>query len=101
MRKILGNGVLRINKDIRLILYPNPASDQLKISFTADKVEKYYCKIADAQGRTVFLDNFVVTRGNNQHVLSDAFAKLAPGYYKLLLYSNSNNISGSFVKVRE
>jgi hypothetical protein len=98
IRKILGNGILHKNNNNLFSIYPNPASDHLEISFNAEKTEKYYCKIADALGRIVYQDEFIINRGNNQLLLNNSFAKIPAGYYKLFLFSGSNNFSGPLIK---
>ncbi|CAN5664026.1 hypothetical protein BH11BAC1_BH11BAC1_00030 [soil metagenome] len=48
-----------------IIAYPNPASDQLNVSFTSSKQEKYSFKIVNVLGDVMFNEVVETVEGEN------------------------------------
>jgi hypothetical protein len=64
-------------------IYPNPASDQVTILFTADKVESNTINLMDISGRIVFTTSIESVIGDNQFQLN--LYDFAKGMYMVII----------------
>jgi hypothetical protein len=80
-----------------ITLYPNPATDQLKLDFNADATDILRIKITDFHGRIVKQIQTNVSTGLNQVTID--VSELASGLYTIQLKdSNKLNDTKSFTK---
>lgn len=79
-----------------IVLYPNPSSDLLNISFTAVKQSAVNLEIIDVLGKQVHAENFTAQTGNN---LRSIFVnKLKNGLYMVKVQIGTELIIERFVK---
>ena len=62
-------------------VYPNPATDDLYMSFSLTESATVRCRLTDLAGRTISVESFAADAGTNLHTLN--VASLAPGFYIL------------------
>ncbi len=74
-----------------LVVYPNPATSQTTISFTAPTTGKYTMFITDAQGRTLQTHQLELQKGSVAKKISTA--SYAPGIYHVTITDNKQIIS--------
>jgi hypothetical protein len=79
-----------------LVLYPNPAAHQVRLTISAQRKEKLNYRVFDNAGRLVMEQASMVLAGAN--VFSIDITKLSSGLYYLTLNSNSINEQMNFVK---
>jgi ELWxxDGT repeat protein len=77
-------------------LYPNPAYQQINVSFTATRKEKFEYRIIDSKGRIVLQQSEQGQSGINR--VSIALNRLPAGVYFISLASPSLNKNMQFVK---
>jgi len=86
-----------IDDKLTLQVYPNPATDNIELSYHLDKSTQVYADIFDSKGSKVKS----VTRGlqiaGAQKMAIDV-ADLSSGLYNVVLYMNNRNIETKFVK---
>lgn len=89
-------GVLGINELdlIALNVYPNPASDEVNVSFEAANAD-YTIKLVDLQGRTVA--NQILTNLNGTQVVTIPTSNVAKGSYIVSITSNGMTSTKSVV----
>lgn len=80
-----------------LNVYPNPAKDQVNLSFTAEKESKAIIHILDIQGRSLMKEQKTTQRGENTWQLN--IGKLAAGTYLLRIEQDGGSLTKRFVKV--
>jgi hypothetical protein len=90
--------VSRINslESSKIMLYPNPAIEQLQIRFETSKTEKAYLKILNIQGRVFHQQTISCLRGTNLETIS--VAKLSAGVYICYLQTSDKIESIKFLK---
>ena len=71
-----------------LSIYPNPAHDQLTLSFTAAKTTAMILTLSDVIGRTVLTEKRTAVEGLNTYQLD--LTKLVKGLYLLQVEMNDN-----------
>ncbi len=71
-------------------VYPNPANDQLTISFDDKTILKGEVRIIDVVGKQVYFNNF------NQPVMQIELQNLSEGYYTCLIFEKGHMHSGHF-----
>ncbi len=79
-----------------LVIYPNPASDKLIVSFSLDKKNEVKLKISNIMGEVIINDEYLVLQGNNTNILD--ISDLIPGFYLLSIYNNNNCNTLRFIK---
>lgn len=82
-----GVGVNTNEKIKNIIVYPNPVSELLNISFNSEIPEELYCEIFTIEGVNVFSEKFSVNNGVTNKVIS--VGNLSKGIY-LLKLTNKN-----------
>jgi hypothetical protein len=82
--------VQAVNKNYELLVYPNPAHNQLTIVCSASDKE-YDVMFIDALGRTVLQKRFSATEKID-------ISNLSNGLYQLKLLHNNNALVSKFVK---
>jgi PKD repeat protein len=83
--------------DQAMILYPNPVTDQARISFEVKKSSSLTVRITDLAGRTVLNRDWQVSQGKQEIVLP--VGELPAGIYQVLLIPEDKAmISGKFLK---
>lgn len=94
--EIRGNVITDLNKnkitDPAILLYPNPSSDLLNISFNSDSQSIVRIEIFDVLGKKVFEENFNAQIGNNVHTIF--VSRFKNGLY----YVNFNGSAQRFTK---
>ena len=79
-----------------IVLYPNPSSDLLNLSFTSDKQSNVSFEIIDVLGKQVYSENFIAQTGNN---LRSVFVnKLKNGLYFVKIQNGNTQTVERFVK---
>ena len=83
--------------DYPILIFPNPSSDIIEISFEDLNNQFRYIELLDAKGRIikVISDDALNTEANN---LKFDIKELDLGVYFLQIYLDNNIVSGSFVK---
>jgi len=72
-------GINEINVSNSFYIFPNPANNQVKISFSSDREESYNVRLIDVTGRTIITDNQIAVSGDD-HYLMDV-STIARGVY--------------------
>ena len=80
-----GVGISDKNNDLadKILLFPNPAKDELHINFTSFETENIQLSITDILGKTVLKQDFESKQGENNILLQ--IDKLQTGYYFLTI----------------
>lgn len=80
-----------------LLLYPNPVTDQARISFEVKKTSSVNIMITDMAGRTIYSQEDLVSAGSQEIILP--VRNLPAGLYQVLLIPEDRVvISGKFLK---
>jgi alpha-mannosidase len=80
-----------------ILLYPNPAQDQLKFQLIADKQSRYNVWITDISGKTVIkVSPPLFEQGNNYFTIDTE--NLPTGSYTLIVANDQNKYVRQFVK---
>jgi ELWxxDGT repeat protein len=87
---------LSVTSKIDFGLYPNPATNEIKLAIVASRKEKMDYQVFDNAGRMVMLETKQVLSGMNR--LSVDINKLSAGVYYIKLSSNSISKKLQFVK---
>jgi len=69
-----------------MTICPNPANDQLNITFSMQSSETVNCRLTDATGKVLQIENLKATSGENRHSID--VSNLANGFYMLELSTN-------------
>ncbi|ULQ53382.1 T9SS type A sorting domain-containing protein [Flavihumibacter fluvii] len=88
------NGTVSSN-EVKLYLYPNPASNQLTLQWAANQNGLALIKITDMTGRQLLQQTFDGTRGNNQKTLP--LKGMVPGSYILIMQADGKTHTVKFV----
>ena len=72
-------------------IYPNPATDKLKVLIKANNLSNYQLTIRNSLGQLVFKENY--ERGNKNRVEEINVSHLPKGVYFLNFWSAKHNIS--------
>lgn len=84
-----GNGLM--------VIYPNPAKDQLNVEYTSERSGRLELQVIDSKGAVLMSEKMTVTTGRNLETLN--IATLSQGMYLLKYIDADGNISFSkFVK---
>jgi V8-like Glu-specific endopeptidase len=78
----------------KFLLYPNPVSDVLNISFVKE-YGPFSLSVFDVIGSNVLTLSFT----GNQDVIKIPVDRLNPGFYRILFYNCKNVLTKSFVKI--
>jgi hypothetical protein len=73
----------------QLLLYPNPAAEQLSLMFTLTQQEAVILSIQDLQGRTLWQEQKMLSAGNN--LIKVPVAHFAAGAYLMVLETESGS----------
>jgi hypothetical protein len=79
-----------------LAVYPNPASEQINVSVSADEPAKANLRIVDNSGRIVKQEKVDLQKGSNS--LSYNVQSLATGAYHLIIATETQSYSTTFIK---
>ena len=79
-----------------ILVYPNPAKDELNVAITNPLSQKYTIKVYDAQGKLVITKK--EEAGYGQHVCKLDISKLAKGGYVVMVVEDENISSYRFMK---
>ncbi|MDQ3016545.1 MAG: T9SS type A sorting domain-containing protein, partial [Bacteroidota bacterium] len=77
--------------------WPNPANENLNISFISKDISPAQLRMLDLMGQELMADEFVATIGLNKH--SVKLADLPEGTYMVQIKTNGNTISKMIVVV--
>ncbi|HVZ96513.1 MAG TPA: T9SS type A sorting domain-containing protein [Chitinophagaceae bacterium] len=81
----------------QLLIYPNPAQDELKFNLILDKQARYEVRVIDMTGRTVLqAPPPLFERGGNNFTINTS--TLAKGTYTLFIANSENKFVRKFVK---
>ena len=80
----------------KLLLYPNPATDQVTLSLYAPQNEKAQVRIIDANGKVVLNQTLNLSQGTTPQTIN--VAKLAKGYYFINTLTEEGNTTERFIK---
>jgi hypothetical protein len=81
----------------RMVIYPNPAKDQLNVEYTSERSGKLDLQVIDSKGSVLMAEKMNITTGRNGRSLNISF--LSTGMYLLKYIDGDGNISFSkFVK---
>lgn len=94
--KEVGTKRKKHSKKFELTVFPNPATNQINVSTDVDKPAKYWVKIADATGRTVFREKDFALNPNSSNLIS--VSHLPKGIYFITLYNRLGNSTVKFIK---
>lgn len=76
----------------KLVLWPNPASDHINVSFTAEKADHAVVSLVDGTGRTVLQQtNFEIKPGIN--LIRENISGIAPGTYWLTIATEHGKVN--------
>ncbi len=78
-----------------LLLYPNPASDVLRIKYEKQAADNLSIRVFDMQGKTL-----IVKQVNDRETLEVDVSQLRAGYYLLQLIDGGERMVAKFVKVK-
>lgn len=92
----LTTGIGNVQVFEELAVWPNPAADQLTISFNSTITGNTTISIFDLNGRIVRTLNSTFNKGTN--TLTIPVADLANGMYSIRIENNGNSIAHRFVK---
>lgn len=73
-----------------LSIYPNPATDNIFVKFTASDAQKVTCKLMDAAGKILQNSTFTATIGENTHEIN--VSSFASGFYMVELDTDSGKV---------
>jgi len=83
-----------------MLLYPNPATDQARISFEMKKPSGIEIQITDMAGKTVYSGTSMLSEGKQDITLP--VGKLPAGVYQVLLIPEDHVImTGKFLKLKQ
>ncbi|MBU1369801.1 MAG: endonuclease [Bacteroidetes bacterium] len=82
-------GISENDQTLQLSIYPNPAREQLMLSFNATRTTAAEVRLYDISGRVVFAEQFAANSGTNSHQLETA--RLSAGFYQLVLTTADGN----------
>jgi hypothetical protein len=74
-----------------LIIYPNPASDEIHVSFENQNGNALYIEMVDQLGRVVYSENEIQQIGFNKIGLN--LSQISDGLYSVVLRSGNNTIA--------
>lgn len=89
------SGIAENNFISNLSLYPQPASEQIHISFNAPTSDKINLKLMDITGKTVLQQSFSTTAGENK--LNIDVSHLDNGLYFYTLSNSQSSISNKII----
>jgi hypothetical protein len=76
-------------------IYPNPATDQIVITFNSEKEEGYNLRLVDMIGRTVINEDHTAVAGDNQYQMN--LSELARGVYVVVLQNSNGSLQKKIV----
>jgi hypothetical protein len=80
-----------------MVIYPNPAKDQLNVEYTSERSGNLQLQVIDSKGSVLMAEKMNITTGRNSRSLNISF--LSTGMYLLKYIDGDGNISFSkFVK---
>jgi hypothetical protein len=82
-------------KKAHLLAYPNPADNQVTISFQVNDGGNYILKIADVLGRTIKEESGEAVAGKNTNLLS--LEGIAKGMYLINLQKGEEAFNASII----
>jgi len=75
-------GIYNLNNDLtRCTVYPNPATDQVTISFKSEISDKAEIKLIDYSGKCIYLKNIDALAGTNTYTLNTKQHNIGSGAY--------------------
>lgn len=80
-----------------MVLFPNPASDVLKITFTAGNAGSGSVKVLDQIGKPVFVTEIEVAEGSNQKMIDLAVNGIRSGIYFLQIQLPGEKMTRKFI----
>ena len=89
--------IIKINKALKMMVWPNPFSDIVQVNIISETNSKYVLRMMDVVGKVVVTQRGDLSSGNNQFIMRD-LKHLAPGIY-LLQIINNNNQTKELVKL--
>ena len=90
------NGLIDQSNPVEFHLYPNPANEEMIITFDCFEREEALLRIFDSQGKMLMIFNLNCLQGQTQHKLD--LKDLASGLYMIQVAEYSNQMTKSFVK---
>lgn len=81
-----------------LLLYPNPAKDNVTLTLDSKSLMKLNLNVIDETGRSVYNQDVQATKGNNTFSIS--LNNIASGMYKLVLSGENGKISKNLSVVK-
>ncbi len=82
---------------VTLELFPNPATDVIRVQIPSDRKEKTSIRITDASGKQVHTESLQLNEGTN--AISIPISHLPTGTYYLIVETESGKQSRSFIKM--
>jgi hypothetical protein len=80
-----------------MVIYPNPAKDQLNVEYTAERAGKLELQVIDSKGAVLMSTKMAVTTGRNIQPLN--ISSLSKGMYLLKYVDAEGNVSfAKFIK---
>jgi len=81
-----------------MVIYPNPVTDQARISIEMKKSSEIDVLIVDPSGRRIFTENKFLQKGSNQLELNTR--NLTPGFYQVIIIPEDRvHLSGKLLKI--
>lgn len=90
------NEEIRSEENSNLILYPNPAKDQLSVRYESTSSEEVQFQIIDVQGKAVYQQILCSQTGLNYSTIS--VVQLKKGLYLCRLINGNKLETGKFIK---
>ncbi|REJ82313.1 MAG: T9SS C-terminal target domain-containing protein [Bacteroidetes bacterium] len=87
-----GIGLVSSNQnELNFTMYPNPAKQFAHMNFTADKTEKFICRIIDMTGKEIITEQINAVYGDNTYILE--INPLSSGIYFVNLTGSEHSKS--------
>jgi hypothetical protein len=81
-----------------LLLFPNPAKDQLSVAYTLEEAAEVKLLVSDFNGKVLHYGEFSQEAGNQQTQINTE--QMGPGYYFVHVVVNGKRVSKAFTVVK-
>ncbi len=91
-----GAGILTKANSMDMVVYPNPVTDVLNVSFNTAKAMNANLSLTDINGKQLVTENFVTKSGNNKIILNTS--SLSKGIYLVNIKLPEGTVVERFIK---
>ncbi len=89
-------GINEISQNSEIIIYPNPATNQITIKFENQSQQNYFLEIKNVLGQTIYSETIKAVSGNQSKNIN--VSEFSNGIYFVQLQSNNTIVSKKFIK---